>query len=184
MAEASPPIPLGHFLAMALPLPFFGVPYSLWILRSLCRPPVPPGKPCRCDPDPALLRPWRPSRGVGTVGRPTRPRGHQQARRGVAEPLRLSSGPGEQRGDGQVGGRPAPVLRIALEKKARREEREDVVGPACHCHSADVADLLTRLSGSAFHPRPPKCLFCERSLLECIFCLKSERPQLFNRNSD
>ena len=33
---------------------------------------------------------------------------------------------------------------------------------------------------SVFQPRPPKCLNCERSLFKPLFCLKSERPQLFN----
>ncbi|KAM3348216.1 hypothetical protein ACQJBY_021870 [Aegilops geniculata] len=184
MAEPLPPVPLGHPRPWPFPLPLFGVPYSLWIPRSLRSPPVPPGKPCRRDPDPALLRPWRLSRGVGAVGRPARPRGHQQVRRGVAEPLRLSAGPGEQRADGQASGRLAPVPCVALEKKARREEREDAVGPACHSLSADVADPLTGLSGSLFSPCLSKCLFCERSAFKPLFCLKSERPQLWNRNSE
>ncbi|XP_037457509.1 uncharacterized protein LOC119328634 [Triticum dicoccoides] len=42
-------------------------------------------------------------------------------------------------------------LGVATEKKDQAGEREDAVGPACHCLCADVAGSLTGLSGDAFH---------------------------------
>ena len=42
---------------------------------------------------------------------------------------------------------------------------------------------ILRKALSVFQPRPPKRLNCERSLFKPLFCLKSERPQLCNRNS-